>query len=75
MEKYKNKNGNSGITAYEISDEAIEIMFEDGSVYLYTYESTGRLPIEIMKKLAKKGIGLTTYINQQIKDNYSKKLR
>lgn len=75
MEKYENKNGNSGIKAYEIFDDSIKIMFDDDSIYLYTYESTGRSAIEIMKKLAKNGIGLTTYINQQIKDNFSERIQ
>jgi len=75
MKKYKNRNGNSGIKAYEISEDAISIKFTDGSIYLYSYNSSGKVTIEIMKGLAKKGIGLTTYINQQVKDSYEKKIR
>lgn len=75
MEDYKNTSGDSGIKAYEILDQAIKILFTDDSIYLYTYESSGKSAIEIMKKLANKGIGLTTFINQQIKDNFAEKLQ
>lgn len=74
METYKNLNGNSGIKAYKISGESIEIQFADGSVYLYNYEVNGKRTIEIMKGLAEKGIGLTTYINREVRDQFAKKL-
>lgn len=74
MEIYKNLNGNSGIKAYKILSESIEIQFADGSIYLYNYEVNGARTIEIMKGLAELGIGLTTYINREVKDQFAKKL-
>lgn len=75
MKSYKNSSGNSGIAAYQIGQQSIRIAFSDGSVYLYNYASNGKRAIEIMKGLAEKGIGLTTYINREIRDQYAKKLK
>ncbi|GEP50449.1 hypothetical protein FNO01nite_11210 [Flavobacterium noncentrifugens] len=75
MKTYKNLSGNSGIKAYQISQQSIRIAFSDGSVYLYNYASNGKRAVEIMKGLAEKGIGLTTYINQEVRDQYAEKLK
>ena len=74
MKTYKNLSGNSGIKAYQISQQSIRIAFSDGSVYLYNYGSNGKRAVEIMKGLAEQGIGLTTYINREIRDQYAKSL-
>ena len=75
MKTYKNLSGNSGIKAYQISQQSVRIAFSDGSVYLYNYTSNGKRAIEIMKGLAEKGIGLTTYINREIRDQYAQKIK
>ncbi len=74
MKPYKNLGGNSGIKAYEMLPDAIKIEFSDGNVYLYNHTHTGLREIKIMKALAKKGIGLTTFINQQVRGNFAEKL-
>ncbi len=74
MQAYKNSNRDTGVVAYDIGKEGIAIKFRDGSVYLYTIESAGTKNIEQMKSLAKKGEGLTTYINQHVKERYAAKL-
>ena len=74
MENYKNVYGNSGVRAYHISKDAISIMFSDGKTYKYTYESTGWQSIEIMKELAQKGVGLTTFINQRVRNRYAERM-
>jgi hypothetical protein len=43
-------------------------------VYLYDYESAGRICIEEMKRLAVAGRGLATYISQHVKKNYAAKI-
>ena len=73
MESYKNLSGNSGVTAYAVVDEGILIRFQDGGIYLYTYESAGRRNIERMRALAAEGRGLSTYISQQVRDDYAAK--
>ena len=74
MNLYKNLNGESGIDAYEYEARSITVRFSDGGTYLYTYESSGECAIEIMKELADLGIGLATYINQNVRDKYEEKL-
>jgi len=75
MKRYKNLNGNSGIRSYNFEKESITIEFADGSTYLYNYKTNGQRAIEIMKGLAEKGVGLTTYINQEVRDQYARKIK
>ena len=74
MQRYKNVSGESGVTAYELRSSGIVLQFADGSRYLYTYASTGRDHVEAMKQLAKKGRGLTTYVNQHVGSTYAMRL-
>ena len=41
MERYKNLSGDSGVVAYQIKPDSIDVKFEDGWIYLYTYKSAG----------------------------------
>lgn len=74
MQAYKNTSGKGGIKAYEIGEDCITIAFNDGGVYLYDYTAPGKQHVAHMKKLADKGSGLTTYINQHVRERYAKKL-
>ena len=73
MTEYKNLSGESGILAYEIGDDFIRVQFQDEEIYVYTEESTGQEHIEEMKRLAQKGRGLNTYINQNVRKKYDRK--
>lgn len=73
MQYYSGVNHGSGIAAYEAGADFIRVQFLDGSVYLYTYTSTGRHKIEAMKSLAEQGDGLNTYINQHVRADYEKR--
>lgn len=75
MQPYKNITDNAGVTAYEIGDDFIIVEFQDGSIYLYNYKSTSKADIEQMKILAVTGHGLTTFINQHVREHYAKKLK
>lgn len=75
MLSYENSNRDTGVTAYQPGTGNIAIQFRDGSVYLYTDDSAGKTAINAMKRLAKKGSGLTTYINQHVKDRYAAKVK
>jgi len=75
MEIYKNLNGNSGIKSYHFDHESITVEFADGSTYLYNYETNGKRAIKIMKGLAENGLGLTTYINQEVRELYAQKIK
>lgn len=74
MERYKNKNGNSGIVAFEIKEKSIAIRFISGETYLYDYTVPGRREVEQMKKLAQAGRGLSTFISQSVRERYAAKL-
>jgi len=75
MQAYNTNGHDAGVVAYEIGKDNISIKFRDGSVYLYTNKSAGAAAIADMKALAKKGEGLTTYINQHVREHYQTKLK
>jgi hypothetical protein len=76
MDKYKNLNGHSGVSAYEIRSHSILIRFShDPYVYLYTYASTGAEDVEKMKALALTGRGLSTFISQNVRHRYETKFQ
>ncbi len=75
MERYANRGGNSGVTAYEIGNTSITVQFQDGATYLYTYASAGANNIEQMKRLAIAGQGLGSFISTHVRKGYERKLR
>lgn len=62
----------SGVAAFATGDDFILVQFKDGRLYLYDDKKPGKHHVEQMKRLALKGKGLTTYINQNVRENYSK---
>jgi hypothetical protein len=73
MKKHKNLEGNSGVSAYETGDDHIIIQFvRNSKPYTYSYDKAGKKHVENMKKLAKKGSGLSTYISQHVHDLYDR---
>lgn len=75
VEHYKNLNGNSGVSAFEIKDSSITVQFDDGAIYLYDETRPGKPSVDHMKGLAQKGSGLNSYISTVVKKNYAKKIR
>lgn len=73
MEKYHNYGGNSSIRYYEIEPTRIRVMFSDGRVYSYSYESAGASHVEEMKRLARSGSGLNSYIMYNVKSAYERR--
>ena len=73
MTPYANHSGDSGVRAYAIAATAIEVQFADGTVYVYNYTIPGRAKVEAMKRLARSGRGLSTYISQQVRGAYADK--
>jgi hypothetical protein len=74
MQNYLNLNGDSGISRYENGNNFIKVEFSDGSVYLYDYSAPGQSQVEDMKRLAKEGRGLNSYIGKFVRRNYAAKL-
>lgn len=72
FEKYQNLNTASGVTAFEIGTEQITVLFNT-TAYIYNYAVTGKKHVLEMKRLAKQGKGLSTYISQNVKDKFHKK--
>lgn len=69
-----NPKSTRGVKAYEAGEDYIIISFHNGSYdYKYTYESAGKVTIEVMKKLAAEGKGLAAFISTQAKDKHASK--
>ncbi len=75
MQPYLNLSGDSGVEAYEIGDTFIIVRFREGKerTYKYTYTSAGAEHVETMKRLAKAGRGLNSYIGLYVKQGYDSK--
>ncbi len=73
MERYLNLGGDSGVVAYQIGHDSIEVQFSDGKIYLYTVQSTGPSNIETMQRLAVAGQGLNSFISRVVKKGYASK--
>lgn len=75
MKTYRDIDGDSGVSGYDYGPDWIQVMFKPGSVYEYTYASAGQTNIENMKRLADAGDGLNSFINRNVRKNYSRKIR
>lgn len=70
MERYANRSGQSGVSAYEIGADYIRVRFSSGDTYKYSYRKAGQTHVENMKRLAKKGSRLNSYITTYVKFKY-----
>ena len=75
MERYRNLAGNSGVAAYDIGADSITVRFQDGDTYLYTDASAGADNVAEMKRLARAGRGLSSFISRVVRERYAEKLR
>ncbi|WP_144147845.1 hypothetical protein [Paraburkholderia sp. BCC1884] len=75
MERYRNISGDSGVEAYEIGDDFVKLRFRTGGVYWYTEASVGARHLAALKRLARRGQGLSTYISQhtEVSAGYARK--
>ncbi len=75
MTPYYNLNGDSGIVAYGFTDDGIKIMFRSSAkIYEYSSSLIGAHNVEEMRRLAKAGRGLNTFINMNpiVKKGYKR---
>ena len=73
MEKYQNLSGKSGVSAFEIGTDYILIQFVNSNdIYRYNYIKPGKGKVEKMKMLATRGMGLSTFISQQVANDFDK---
>ncbi len=71
---HEDRTTRSGVVAYEIRDEWIDVEFANGDIYRYDERNPGPVDLELMKRFARSGRGLTTYISRYVKDRYASKL-
>jgi len=74
MKFYENRVGTSGVESFEIGRQSITVRFAEGGTYLYDGQKPGKMHVAQMISLARAGAGLATYINQQVRGNYARKL-
>jgi hypothetical protein len=77
LQSYANLDRNSGVAAYQAGRDSIILVFrraENGEAYLYDASRPGAKQASEMQRLAKRGRGLATYVNQCVRDNYARKL-
>jgi hypothetical protein len=74
MKPYGDGTARSGVVAYEIHDDAIDIEFANGEIYRYDETAPGPADVELMKRFARAGRGLTTYVSKYVRDRYAAKL-
>jgi len=75
LQPYRDLSGHSGVVAFRLGRDWIEVQFEDGGLYRYTAASAGADAVEQMKQLARDGRGLATFIVRHVRQAYAAKLR
>lgn len=75
LTRYRDINGDSGISAYKYGNDWIRVQFRNGGVYEYQASKIGQSHINELKRLADSGDGLNTYIstNQDVKRGWASK--
>ncbi len=61
----------TGVRAFALLPEAIALQFSDGRAYLYDAANPGRKEVAQMTELARRGSGLTTYVNRSVRERYA----
>jgi hypothetical protein len=74
MQRYRNRSGRSGVSAYAIGEGFILVRFVGDGTYEYTDAQPGRMHVRNMQMLARAGVGLSTYISRFVRDDYARKL-
>jgi hypothetical protein len=73
MTPYGNLSSDSGVVAYENGDSFIKVQFRHSpKLYVYNSAKPGSSHVYQMQRLAAAGRGLSTYISQYVKKNYSR---
>jgi hypothetical protein len=74
MPRYANLSGRSGVLAYTLGADAIEVTFVGGERYRYTRRSVGAAHLRQLIALAEAGRGLSSYISRHVHDRYAARL-
>lgn len=75
MKRYRDIDGDSGISAYDYGDDWVKVQFKGGRTYEYKASKIGQAHISTLKKLADGGDGLNAYImnNSIVKNGWTSK--
>ncbi|MFL1874727.1 hypothetical protein ACIKT0_05815 [Hansschlegelia beijingensis] len=71
---YEDRSGASGVVAYALGEDFIDLWFRDGGGYRYDATAPGPEHVAAMTRLAAAGEGLATYVNQHVRANYARRL-
>lgn len=66
MQPYKNLNFFSSVMAFDYGKDWILIELTSGEIRIYTHNDSGKKNVELMKKYARKGKGLASFIDSHI---------
>ena len=66
MKPYRNLSGKSGVVAYVIGKDFVDVKFKGrDEIYRYSERSAGKDAVEAMKLFAAAGRGLSTFISRE----------
>lgn len=66
MNPYLDRQGDSGVAAYECGSAHIRVQFRSGRTYRYSYAGFGSGLVEPMQRIAAEGDGLNAFIRQVV---------
>ena len=74
MESYSNLSGTSPITHFEIANNSVSVWFKGGkkNPYIYPVYKIGNYHFQQLIQKAISGKGLSTYINQNVRNDFIK---
>jgi hypothetical protein len=74
--RYESTATAAGVAFYALDDDAIALRFrgDDRHFYVYSYYAPGAQHVAQMKRLARAGHGLTTYVNRHVRGSYAARL-
>jgi hypothetical protein len=75
LHPYHDPGRHSAVAGYAVLPEGVAVEFNDGHVYLYTYDCPGRRHVEQMKALVDAGQRLGFYITRHVGRRYAAQLR
>ena len=73
MQPYRNLRRHSGVESFSIDEQQIVVRFRSGThrEYGYSLQSVGEHRLSEMKRLARQGHGLNSYINREAEERYA----
>jgi len=70
VQPYANRSGSSGVVAFEMGADFIDVKFIGGDIYRYSARRPGARDVARMKALAEGGSGLASFIARNVGERY-----